>query len=355
MGYVTCGSTFRAVARGHLSEGFGDSVRMVRARRIPRRQSESLGQSGSEGLFVEGGQRLPFGFVVGRPLGDEKAGQQAQHLIRRRINQATMVVVRVEYRPDLASQPGRHGVHTTGSLLGCQKTVRHLQISGECLSQDSTHQRIGFGGAYRLAVLDRPDNGTLLRQTLSRFFLNRQWWQGYFDLSEIFTVYVVLTRRSSSNPGDRITAHGRREEESEEVRISLVEIDSQPDEIGSERKRAATFNINSTSSHDIRTPIRPYNKDVSVSQQKSIQFYIVKFTVLQIIKGKSFPRDVRNTKHRRGGGRGIAPATRAIPRCNEALTDSDARVLRATAYKIIVPSIHYLGSHRSTPPGYASS
>ncbi len=28
---------------------------------------------------------------------------------------------------------------------------------------------------------------------------------------------------------------------------------------------------------------------------------------------------------------------------------------RATAYKIIVPSIPYLGSHRSTPPGYASS
>ena len=28
---------------------------------------------------------------------------------------------------------------------------------------------------------------------------------------------------------------------------------------------------------------------------------------------------------------------------------------RATAYKIIVPSICYLGSHRSTPPGYASS
>ena len=29
--------------------------------------------------------------------------------------------------------------------------------------------------------------------------------------------------------------------------------------------------------------------------------------------------------------------------------------IRATAYKIIVPSIRYLGSHRSTPPGYASS
>ena len=28
---------------------------------------------------------------------------------------------------------------------------------------------------------------------------------------------------------------------------------------------------------------------------------------------------------------------------------------RATAYKIIVPSIRYLGSHRSTPPEYASS
>ena len=35
--------------------------------------------------------------------------------------------------------------------------------------------------------------------------------------------------------------------------------------------------------------------------------------------------------------------------------NGDASKARATAYKIIVPSIRYLGSHRSTPPGYASS
>ena len=35
--------------------------------------------------------------------------------------------------------------------------------------------------------------------------------------------------------------------------------------------------------------------------------------------------------------------------------NDDTGYHRATAYKIIVPSIRYLGSHRSTPPGYASS
>ena len=37
------------------------------------------------------------------------------------------------------------------------------------------------------------------------------------------------------------------------------------------------------------------------------------------------------------------------------IDDAMAMQPRATAYKITVPSISYLGSHRSMPPGYASS
>ena len=61
---------------------------------------------------------------------------------------------------------------------------------------------------------------------------------------------------------------------------------------------------------------------------------------------------VRSTRLRTSNGAPRRPPSDGAA----AIRPAQGRALpRATAYKIIVPSIPYLGSHRSTPPGYASS
>ena len=63
--------------------------------------------------------RLPLGFVVVCPHGDEKANQKAQHEVQGYIGRFATASSRVEYRPEIASQPGRGSTYTSGNLARC--------------------------------------------------------------------------------------------------------------------------------------------------------------------------------------------------------------------------------------------